>query len=249
MRSLELDLIEEFGTATFSIKDPLYKALGWAPKEDDRDYAAEDFIATEKLERTSGRQLWVNPLQGNQFKEGACVGGGWWGFLNSHPYPHAYANQVLFDIYNAAKRVDAWPGENYEGTSVRAGAKVVQQGLVPHVGRHIQTYAFTSNVDTLALHVLNKGPAVIGVDWYTGMDRVDSLGFVYPTGTKRGGHCVVIDGVTWDYKDVKPNRFRFRNTWGPDWGFNGRGRISASDLQSLFSQGGTACLAVEVHNQ
>ncbi len=241
--NLERQLLEEFGTTTFSDRNPTHKRLGWKPAEDKRDWKAEDRM--DAPERTSGRQMWANPQQGNQFEEGACVGAGWWGYLNSEPFPHAYANNLLFAIYEAAQKADEWPGENYSGTSVRAGAKVVKYGHVPAVGKHINGYAFTDQAHTAAMHVLNFAPVVIGVDWMDGMDRVDAEGFIHPTGSVRGGHCVVVDGVVWDVED-RVDHFRIRNSWGLDWGFNGRCRIKASDLQHLFDRGGTACLAVEV---
>jgi hypothetical protein len=239
MRSLELDLIEEFGTATFSEHDPEHKSLGWSGGVvDDRDWLLDEFL---KAERTTGRQLWANPLQLNQGREGACVGFAHCGVSNSQPHKHEYGNDRGRQVYNLAKeRFDPWAGSGYEGTTVRAGA----QAQV-HLGEY-SGYAFTDNVETLAMWILNHGPATIGVDWFTGMDRVDSEGFVHPTGTQRGGHSVVIDGVTWEHYDIKPSRFRFRNSWTSSWGFNGRGRISAKDLQYLFNRGGTACTPVEV---
>ncbi len=240
---VEAQLLEEFGTTTFSETDPEHKSLGWSPKDDERDWRAEDYLTAE---RTSGKKLWLNPLQGQQGVEGACVGAGWWGNLNAAPYPHAYQNSILFDIYHAAQKVDGIPGEDYSGTTVRAGAEVVKNGLVPAVGKHIDGYAFTSSAQTMALHILNHGPAVIGVDWLApGMDRVDPEGFIHAEGQVRGGHCVVVDGVVWNVPG-EVSRFRIRNSWGTSWGFNGRCRISGDDLQYLFDRGGTACLAVEV---
>jgi hypothetical protein len=235
---LEIELLEEFGTSTFSEEDPLHKSLGWSGNPNDpRDYSAEDFL---EAERTSGKQMWANPLQLNQGSEGACVGFGNCGVANAAPLVHEYGNDYGFRLYEMAKQRDARPGTNYAGTTLQAGAKaMVSEG-------HFKTYAFTRSVETLALFLLNKGPATIGVDWHLGMDRVDSKGFIHPTGSVRGGHCVVVDGVTWNVEGVEPNRLRIRNSWGSAWGFNGRARISGADLQALFNRGGQACVAVEV---
>ena len=130
-------------------------------------------------------------------------------------------------------------GEDYSGTSVRAGAKVLR-------GRgHINAYAFTQDAEALARSVLNEGPTPIGVDWHEGMDRVDSEGYIYPTGGVRGGHCLIVDGVVFGVEG-EVDRFRLRNSWGSSWGLNGRCRIKAEDLRQLLSSGGTACMAVEL---
>jgi hypothetical protein len=245
--SLERDLLEEFGTTTFSevwVQEE-HKALGWSGGTvDDRDWRLEDFIGTgSRAEVQSGRKLWANPLQLNQGREGACVGFAHVGVSNSQPAKHEYGNERGFQVYHLAQdRFDPFPGNKYPGTTVRAGAKAqVYLGEYTH-------YAFTNSVEVLALHILNYGSATIGVDWFTGMDRVDSEGFIHPSGKLMAGHSVVIDGVTWNYEGVKPNRFRFRNSWGSYWGFNGRGWISAIDLQFLFNRGGTSCVPVEVPN-
>lgn len=242
MKSIELGLIEEFGTATFSERNPEHKSLGWSGGvEDERDWRTEDFLG---IDRDSGRQLWANPIRLDQGAEGACVGAGHTGVSNAQPAKSEFGNARIFEVYNLAKTLDAWPGSNYEGTSVRAGAKA-QVSLGEYEG-----YAFTQDVYVLALWILNHGTAAIGVDWLTGMDRVDSEGFIHASGSERGGHCVNVDGVTWDWEDnpFGINYFRFPNSWSKSWGFNGRGRISADDLQYLFNRGGTACMPVEIPN-
>ena len=92
---------------------------------------------------------------------------------------------------------------------------------------------------------MNHGPTPIGVDWHEGMDRVDSEGYIYPTGRVRGGHCVIVDGVVFGVEG-EVDRFRVRNSWGSSWGLNGRCRIRVEDLQQLFSTGGTAGMAVDL---
>ena len=234
--SLEQEFLEEFGTFTFSDKTPAARGLGWSPAEDERDYRAEDHITAE---RTSGKALWANPIQLDQGTEGACVGFGWTGFLNAKPVKHEYDNEMGFDVYRRAQQIDEWPGEDYSGTSVRAGAKVLKER------GHIDAYAFTQDAQTLALFVLNHGPTPIGVDWHAGMERVDSEGYIYPTGRVRGGHCIIVDGVVFGVEG-EVDRFRLRNSWGSSWGLNGRCRIRVEDLQRLFSAGGTAGMAVDL---
>jgi C1A family cysteine protease len=86
------------------------------------------------------------------------------------------------------------------------------------------------------------------VNWHQGMDRVDSEGYIYPTGAVRGGHCVIVDGVVFGVEN-EVDRFRIRNSWGLSWGLNGRCRIKVEDLRKLLSAGGTACMAVDIPAQ
>ena len=233
--ALEQELIQEFGTATFSQKSAIGKGLGWAPVEDERDWKLEDTLSAE---RTSGIRHWANPLQLDQGSEGACVAFATTGVINAEPKLHSFDNTFAFSLYQLAKTLDPWPGEDYSGTSVRAGAKAaVQLGF-------FSAYAFTYSVETLAFYLLNRGPVMIGVDWFDGMDRVTPAGYIFPTGDVRGGHSVIVDGVVWN-KDDEENRFRIRNSWGNSWGLNGRCRIKADDLQYLFDAGGSACCPVE----
>ena len=148
--SLEQELLEEFGTFTFSDRIPEAMGLGWFSAEDDRDYKAEDYLTAEL---TSGKAFWANPIQLDQGSEGACVGFGWTGFLNAKPVTHEFDNDTGFEVYHRAQQIDEWPGEDYSGTSVRAGAKVMVER------EYINAYAFTQDAETLAHFLLNNGPA------------------------------------------------------------------------------------------
>jgi hypothetical protein len=190
-----------------------------------------------------GSRFYYNPMKLDQGEEGACVGFGHIQGYNSDPVRHRMDNNYAQDVYRNATLHDDWPNEdwtNSSGTSVRAGAEeLLKRGL-------IKGYAFTYSVDEIATWILNKGPVVIGVDWYAGMDRPSSGSdfYIKPTGRKRGGHCTLLDGVRW-YRESR-DYFRVLNSWGPDWGFTGRARITASDLHDLLSEPyAVACTWVE----
>ena len=58
----------------------------------------------------------------NQGYEGACVGFGISRLASQ-------LNRKLYDgfwLYHEAQKVDEWPGEDYEGTSVRAGLDILR---------------------------------------------------------------------------------------------------------------------------
>lgn len=194
----------------------------------------------------SGRKLWNNPIRLNQGKEGACVGFGWTGFLNSRPISHTYDDAFAFELYHKATTMDQYPGDwrtGQQGTDVRVGAKVVM-GY-----GNINGYAFAKNVDEVAAWLLNSGPVVIGVPWYHSMDDYQGEKAYCYVDTKtgvRGWHSVVVDAV--DYTSgTDDDWFGFPNSWGSGWGNNGRGRFTKKGFNILLNTpGAVAVTAVDL---
>jgi len=139
------------------------------------------------------------------------------------------------EAYAQMQKVDEWDGENYDGTSVRAGAKVLQQ--MGFVG----SYLWAWDAETVIDAVLTTGPVVMGTNWYTSMFEPDSRGRIKVLGYNEGGHAWLIDGV-----NRKQRMVRAKNSWGKDFGVNGRFWLTFDDLQRLITEQGEACLAVEV---
>jgi len=206
---------------------PRFKFVpGRGYKRDNRD---------KKLKaRTSSRvyRYWTDHQWfGDQKDTPHCVGFGWAHWLHAAPVvnyidPHG--------IYRYAKYVDEWQGEDYEGTSVRAGAKVLH-----HMG-FIESYAFTRDLDTLIYTLLEVGPVVIGVDWYQGFMRSDTHGVIKLEGDLLGGHCCMLTGV-----NVIDRMFRGKNSWGEDYGVLGRFWLSFDDMKKLMRDKGEVCCAIE----
>jgi hypothetical protein len=140
-------------------------------------------------------------------------------------------------LYGQAQEVDEWEGSNYDGTSVRAGAKVLQ------AKGWIKEYRWTTSVEDLALAVLTTSPVVVGTNWYYNMFMTDLKGFIKPQGALVGGHAYLINGVNKDRE-----MFRIKNSWGQDWGRSGNAFISYADMQRLLNEEGECCLAVENKN-
>lgn len=168
----------------------------------------------------------------DQGLEPSCVGQAWAGWLQASPHPQNPLSPS--GIYNIAKKYDVWNGEDYDGTSVRAGAKVIT--LTGQVSR----YEWTYSADDAVEYLLENGPIVLGTLWTSGMSNPDRHGIIKPDGSNQGGHAYLAYGV-----NLNRGLVYIRNSWGRAWGYNGNARIKIEDLQKLLDQNGECCVARE----
>jgi len=176
----------------------------------------------------------------DQGADGACVGFGWTHELVARPavvtgVAAAFAKEK---VYWEAQKIDPWEGGSYpnaapfyEGTSVLAGAKIIQK-----LG-YIKEYRWAFGVEELALAVGHCGPVVLGLPWYESMFQPYGCGRLHISGSMAGGHCILCNGVS-----IKDATFRLHNSWGRRWGFNGETLISWDDMERLLHEGGEACV-------
>ncbi len=175
----------------------------------------------------------------DQGTEGSCVG-----FGNTHELiarPSEVQNlgaSYAITIYKDAQKIDPWEGEDYEGTSVLAGVKILhQQGW-------FESYRWAFGINDLILGVGRNGPAVIGVYWYEGMRDTDSNGYIHVSGSILGGHCLLCSAV-----NIREKRFTLHNSWGTTWGESGRCYISFSDMERLLREEGEAVFFLHRHSK
>jgi len=178
----------------------------------------------------------------DQGTDGACVGFSWTHELIARPavvsgVAAAFAKEK---VYWEAQKIDPWPGGSYpgaspvyEGTSVLAGAKVIQK-----MG-YIEEYRWAFSVQELALAVGYCGPAVLGIPWYEGMFNFLSCGHIHISGQVAGGHAILCNGV-----NVKDRTFKLHNSWGKGWGNSGEALVSWDEMDRLLHEGGEACIPV-----
>lgn len=137
-------------------------------------------------------------------------------------------------LYQLAKFMDVWAGENYDGTSVRATMKVLK------LLGFIKEYQWAPNIPTLVANMLETGPALLGVNWYEGMMEPDSDGVLNPTGMLVGGHAILADAV-----DTRKRLIRVKQSWGKRWGQGGRAFITFETMKQLLEEDGEICVPIE----
>jgi hypothetical protein len=92
--------------------------------ERSRSFSVADVLPSTKLRS----RTWPCAVHLDQKAEGACVGFGWSHELAAQPVVvRGVTNGTARSLYRLAQTLDDEPGEAYEGTSVLAGAKAVQQ--------------------------------------------------------------------------------------------------------------------------
>lgn len=205
---------------------------------DARDYSVAPLLEiARKAHRKRNRVMWgTHEWWGNQYDTPHCVGYALAHWLEDGPVTHEGPAPIVSPemIYSEAQKIDEWPGEDYDGTSVRAGAKVLQ-----NLG-YIESYWFGTSIDELIDMVLYGGPIVVGTNWYDSMFETGRLGHMGISGDLVGGHAYVLNGV-----NLNTQKFRIKNSWGQEWGWHGFATISISDMSRLLREDGEAMLAVE----
>lgn len=150
-------------------------------------------------------------------------------------------------VYKEVQRIDEWPGENYDGTSVHAIAKYLK------AKGEIGEYRWAKDGETAINHILTTGPMMLGTLWpgtrdMNVTDKWGYIGFAELPDTDEG-HAWCAVGA--DREKVHPltretGIVRVCQSWGRNWGDNGRFSISFHDFDVLIKRGGEACVGVDL---
>lgn len=214
--------------------------FGRLPALDERDYPMAQLLGIPQAAPPEGLATpcpgdyyWqVVPPYQNQGARPICVGAAWSHWLASPPVRTRDGPDPEM-IYHEAQLIDEWPGEAYEGTSVRAGAKYLRA-----TGR-IASYFWAASLQEILEFVKTRGPVVIGSNWHSGMMTPLPNGLVTVSGPILGGHAYLLYGVSEGAK-----LYRLLNSWG-DWGQGGGFWLTFADFERLFKENGEAVAAVE----
>lgn len=202
------------------------------------DERSRDYNVAALLDplRIVASKEWPCPTHLDQGATPECVGFSWTHEINAEPVvPVPYLDGSYADrVYHLAQTLDEWPGEDYEGTSVLAGAKAVSQ-----FGWLLE-YRWAFNLDDALSAISQLGPVVLGTNWYDDMFYPDAEGQIHLGGDLAGGHAILINGI-----DVEHQLVRLHNSWGESWGINGDAFLSFTDLDTLLKDNGEICIPLQ----
>jgi hypothetical protein len=212
----------------------------YAKDKNDKKFPLKALLPRRKSQRTS--RSWYDAYwNGNQGNTPKCVGYGWTHWLEDAPVIPGSKTHPAVDpnkVYKLAQQLDEWPGTNYDGSSVRGGAKAIRK-----LG-FISAYHWAANLDEIIQWILEKGPVVVGTIWTEDMFTPNASGLIVPTGEVVGGHCYDLNGVS-----TITRKFRAKNSWGTSWGKGGHAYIKFEDMNTLLfpssGEPGEACVATE----
>ena len=209
----------------------------FAPDPEDENYPIHALLAAAGPEKLPDYRYWAGHMFLDQGSTSKCVEFAFhhWVQTGIIRPKGKYPYWVPGEPYHEMQRVDEWPGEDYDGTSVRVGAKVLQS-----MG-YLESYLWAWDLNTVLNAVATVGPLVMGTNWYYDMFDPDNKGIVKVDGPLAGGHAWLIDGV-----NFKTGMIRAKNSWSRQWGRFGRFWMTFEDLETLIEEDGEACLAVEV---
>jgi hypothetical protein len=162
--------------------------------------------------------------------------------LEAAPYVHdlQWDAAKLRDLYRRAQKQDGFPLP-HDGTTARAMMRVLQEdGL-------ITAYLWAQDEDQVRAHLLERGPLMLGSDWFTGMDDPGAgAAYVTPEGEWAGGHETLIRWYYGPRHKTFPDTYELVNSWGESWGDRGLFRLKAEHFRYLFLQlNGDVVLPVE----
>jgi hypothetical protein len=220
------------------------RSRGWPVREVDR-------FSLAPVSRT-----WQLPIRLDQGREGACVG-----FSRSHDLAalpaaaRGITNQTAQHLYEVARTLDEWPGEDYDGTSVLAGVKAARQE------GYIGEFRWAFSIDDVLGAISSVGSVAFGLWWMDSMFDTQPDGTLDTSGSKAGGHAIIGRSVlyprsgwvraTRTFHGVKaPVKIKtgepvvgLANSWAEGWGILGEGFIHASRLEALLKDDGEACVS------
>lgn len=237
------------------------RTFDWRARFDPRSLQYRAAPAAAEMPTTG--VLWATGPTLDQGAEGACCGFGATGAVMAEPsgrlQPATAATKYARGWYKRAQRLDEWPGEQYDGTSVLATC------LVGRERRLWSGFRWAKNPAELAAGIVDPqlGPAILGVAWAQELYETDRAGVMRARDLDGDlGHCVLAFGYLpapehisdplWDeleelgltaaVESLDEPSYPILNSWGPDYGRGGRAVAPVSLVRRWFARRGEFAL-------
>lgn len=208
------------------------RKLTWRPRFDDksRKYGICQTLPIMQLSRKS--MQWSCHVYFDQYEEPSCTGFAMTHGVMAEPFQNTKLTPTHARyLYQKAKELDQWPGEDYDGSSVLGVAAAAKELKL------IESYHWCFNEYEICTAIGYHGPVVFGSQWYDGMIEPDENGIIRATGKQLGGHAYLLTSY-----DAALEMYRVHNSWGISWGKMGDAFISSKDVNTLMREGAEACV-------
>jgi C1A family cysteine protease len=198
-----------------------------------------------QLGMVTAYKMWNNPGIYDQGGTSQCVSYATKKYLTAGPVTNPLSKHPwdFQQFYDLCQDNDEWPGDSYEGTSIRAAFKVAKAAGL------ISEYNWGFDEPTVRSYVGFISPMVAGTYWYLDMFTPDRWGYIHPTGPLAGGHAYLLVGLDPGRKHPLTGHmgaYRLANAYGPGWGQQGRAWISFEHMAQLIENWGECALAQEI---
>lgn len=205
-------------------------------KFDSKDWNLRGFISKGVSLKIIKESNWEFPSESlDQGDSPHCTGFSLADFGINLPINTPYTNEDGHRFYYECKKIDNEPNEE-NGSSIRSVAKVLKnQGK-------IEAYAFAPDMATIKWWLLNKGSMIAGTIWTENMFTPNENNILNIDGDTAGGHAYLLNEWRID------NYIGIQNSWGSQWGKNGKAYISADNFEKLFIHSGECLAAVELES-
>lgn len=178
----------------------------------------------------------------DQGRLGSCTGNALAQCLNTDYFAASRPSRYLDEhdaimLYSRATHLDRYTGYYPPDDTGSSSNAVCKAGRV--LG-YLSAYRWTFSFNSF-LSALQTQPLIVGTAFYAGMEDPDRNGLVRPTGGVVGGHEYTILGV-----DYGTELICALNSWGSDWGQNGRFYMSFADFATLQADQGDVTVPIGV---
>lgn len=176
----------------------------------------------------------------DQGQLGSCTGNALAQCLNTDYFTLSRPSRFLDEhdavmLYSKATRLDPFPGSWPPDDTGSSGNAVSKAGRAfGYLSAWRWTFSFTS-----FLSALQTQPLIVGTAFYAGMEDPARDGLVKATGGVLGGHEYCCLGV-----DYETEVLTFLNSWGRDWGLNGRFKMKFKDFAVLQADQGDVTVPI-----
>lgn len=180
----------------------------------------------------------------DQGQLGSCTGNAGIGSLGTDPlfatlptnlkYPLNESGAV--SLYSDAEKIDGgagYPPEDNGSHGLSIAKALKNAGL-------ISGYQHTFTLQD-ALKAGSTYPFITGINWYQNMFNPDADGRVHLAGSLAGGHEIEMNEI-----DADNGRIWFCNSWGANWGVQGRFYLTWEDYDTLLGQQGDVTVLLPV---